>query len=421
MSARGAGESAGGRRGRVLVLSPWGLRGGYSGPVTFLNRLFEAVHEADPQLAIDVLYHDRGAESAVGWARQATAVTRDAGFGLRAQLRWGLRAARLVRAAVREDATGGAGDTVVHLHGLYLANLIPALTLPPGRVVLLPVLENGDLDPAGPGPVAAVKTWMLRRVARMARVGFALSRGIRAEFTRLGMPDERVILLGNAVSEDEFASTARRPPRPGRLRLGFVGKLGPVKQPHLVLDAVARLRADGVEASAVFVGPFVGPDYERRFRARVDELGLEGHVTIAGMRDDVASVLLGEMDVFVLPSAAEGMPGALAEAMMTGLPAIVTGVGAMGDVITTSGGGAVVEADGTQIAGAAARMLHDGVWAECSVRAAAYARAEFGGRGVAARYLDAAGLRTAASNAAAASPPASTPAEAAHPTEELTT
>jgi glycosyltransferase involved in cell wall biosynthesis len=381
---------------RVLVLSPWGVGGGYSGPVTFLDRLFGAVHSAEPGVRLDVLYRDRGAEVVPAWAGDARALGGPrAGFGLRAQLSWGVRAARFVREHAAEYER-------VHLHGAYLANLIAALALPAGRAVLLPVLEKGDLVPAGARPVAALKLRLLRRVVGGARVGFAITRGIERELQGLGMPAERIVPLGNAVDEGEFASAGRRTPAAGAVRLGFVGKLGPIKRPHLLLDAVAELRARGLDATAVFVGPFASADYERQFRARAAALGVEAHLALLGMRSDVASVLRADVDVFVLPSASEGLPGALAEAMMTGLPAVVTDVGAMGDAVIASGSGVVVRPDGARIADAVQQIFDDGAWAEHSRRAADYAARYFGSRAVAAAYLDATGLGHAAARPAAA-------------------
>lgn len=406
--------AAQGRRARrVLVLSPWGAGGGYSGPVTFLNRLFGAVHESAPEVALEVLYRDRGAELVPAWAASTTALGggHGAAFGVRQQLAWGWRAARALRAT---DA-----GTLVHLHGVYLANLVAAFALPAGRTALLPVLEHGDLVPAGPRLAAALKTRLLRRVVGRARVGFALTRGIRDELVALGMPAERIVPLGNAVDEAAFAPAGRTAPRPGAVRLGFVGKLGAIKRPQLLLDTVARLRADGLDATGVFVGPFESAAFEAGFRRRVAELGLEAHVTLAGLRDDVASALREEMDVFVLPSSSEGMPGALAEAMMTGLPAAVTDVGAMGDTVLASDGGVIVEPDGDRIAAAVRGMLGDGGgadgWLEYSRRAADYARRAFGSRAVAAAYLAGAGLGTASAASTLPAAPAGEP----RPAEEL--
>jgi len=72
--------------------------------------------------------------------------------------------------------------------------------------------------------------------------------------------------------------------------------------------------------------------------------------------------LLAESDVFVLPSYNEGVPMALLEAMAAGLPAIVTPVGGIPDVLRHGVEGLMVEpARVTDLSAAMTRMVtHDG-------------------------------------------------------------
>ena len=75
--------------------------------------------------------------------------------------------------------------------------------------------------------------------------------------------------------------------------------------------------------------------------------------------------LLAESDVFVLPSYNEGVPMALLEAMAAGLPAIVTSVGGIPDVLRHGVEGLMVEPGRlSDLSAAMARMVtHDG---ECN-------------------------------------------------------
>ena len=72
--------------------------------------------------------------------------------------------------------------------------------------------------------------------------------------------------------------------------------------------------------------------------------------------------LLAESDVFVLPSYNEGVPMALLEAMAAGLPAIVTSVGGIPDVLRHGVEGLMVEPGRvSDLSAAMARMVtHDG-------------------------------------------------------------
>lgn len=72
----------------------------------------------------------------------------------------------------------------------------------------------------------------------------------------------------------------------------------------------------------------VGDGDERRMlEAKRGELGLEDRVSLPGKRNNIASLLRGA-DMFVLPSAKEGMPWTLLEAMAASIPCIATDVGA---------------------------------------------------------------------------------------------
>jgi glycosyltransferase involved in cell wall biosynthesis len=66
--------------------------------------------------------------------------------------------------------------------------------------------------------------------------------------------------------------------------------------------------------------------------SKVAEYGLESNVHLLGWRCDVLR-LLQAADVFVLTSRWEGMPGALLEAMASGIPAVVNDVGGVREVV----------------------------------------------------------------------------------------
>jgi glycosyltransferase involved in cell wall biosynthesis len=82
-------------------------------------------------------------------------------------------------------------------------------------------------------------------------------------------------------------------------------------------------------------------------------------VTLAGWCDDPPKEL-GGFDVFVLPSRYEGLPLALMEAMLAGLPIVATSVGDMPDAIVDGEHGLLVKPeDPGALAGALRRVLED--------------------------------------------------------------
>lgn len=143
-------------------------------------------------------------------------------------------------------------------------------------------------------------------------------------------------------------------PLPGVL-LGSVGRLDPIKGHRTLLEA-ARLEPAGSGVGIVLIG-----DGARR--AGLESLAsrppLAGRVFILGERADAAD-LLPALDLFVLPSLAEGMSNALLEAMAEGIPAIATRVGGNLEVIEPERSGLLVDpGDAPGMASAIARVLSD--------------------------------------------------------------
>ncbi len=135
----------------------------------------------------------------------------------------------------------------------------------------------------------------------------------RRLYTNLGFAPDRVVAIPNGIDAYRFADV--HPPAAGEtLRLGCVARLTRDKGVDLLLDAV-----DGLpHVSLAIVGD--GPEASR-LRARAERIG--PRVTIAPSAD--IAVLYGGIDALVLPSREHDPFGmAPAEAMLTGLPVIVT-------------------------------------------------------------------------------------------------
>ena len=127
-------------------------------------------------------------------------------------------------------------------------------------------------------------------------------------------------------------------------RAGFtlisVGRLVRAKSFDTLIRAVALAR-DAVPDLRLWI---VGAGHEGPALERLCvELGLGSVVRFYGERRNVGSWLRAA-DVFVLSSVSEGLPIALLEAMAAGLPAIVTDVGGLPELMTLSGAGTAVAA-----------------------------------------------------------------------------
>jgi len=139
--------------------------------------------------------------------------------------------------------------------------------------------------------------------------------------------------------------------------VGFVGRLAPQKGPDLLVEAMALLRAAGVEASCVVVGE---GEARPALAAQVARHGLGGCVTLAGYRPDIPPVLAA-LDVLVLPSRYEGLPYTLLEAMAAGCAVVASDVGGNRDLLVDGETGLLVPAgDAPALAEALRAMLAPG-------------------------------------------------------------
>jgi glycosyltransferase involved in cell wall biosynthesis len=177
----------------------------------------------------------------------------------------------------------------------------------------------------------------------------------------LALPADGVSVVANGVEEQPAVAATDGVP----LRVGALGRLTAQKGFDVLIEAVRRLEAQGVPIRAVVAGR--GPDASA-LAARAEGLPVE----LRDFVDDVPA-FHAELGAFCLPSRWEGLPFALLEAMMSGLPCIASDVG---DVrVALDGCGVVVPpADAVALA-AAFRELASSPERRRELGAAAHARA----------------------------------------------
>jgi len=123
------------------------------------------------------------------------------------------------------------------------------------------------------------------------------------------------------------------------VRLIYLGWLDREKGVFDLIDACTNL--EGMRFNLDFAGE---GNASAEARALVESRGLNGAVRFRGwLRGEDLRQALRESDVLVLPSWAEGLPNAMVEGMAARLAVVVTGVGAIPEVITDRVSGMVVE------------------------------------------------------------------------------
>ena len=108
-----------------------------------------------------------------------------------------------------------------------------------------------------------------------------------------------------------------------------VSRIVPVKRLDVFLNVVRQVADRNPQVKAVVVGD--GEELPRMKRLAQD-LKLTDHVDFVGHKTNV-SLWLIQARVFVLTSDSEGLTLALIEAMLAGLPAVVSDVGDLGDLV----------------------------------------------------------------------------------------
>lgn len=118
----------------------------------------------------------------------------------------------------------------------------------------------------------------------------------------------------------------------------FVGRLTRQKCVHVLLEALARLRRDGLALDLTVVGD--GPE-RTALKARAIALGVRTTFTGFVPPDQVGGYLRDKR-VFVLPSVREGLGLAVAEALTQGVPVVATRSGGIPDLLTDPDAGLLV-------------------------------------------------------------------------------
>ncbi len=140
-------------------------------------------------------------------------------------------------------------------------------------------------------------------------------------------------------------------------RIGFVGRLEPVKNPLALLKAFEILVSRGISAELWFVGD---GSQRGQLQSIISQKGYENIVKLWGYQTDPVE-LVRQCDIYVQPSVSEGFGLALVEAMGCGVPVISTSVGGAPEIVAHGKTGWLLpEANAESIAGALEEAVHTG-------------------------------------------------------------
>jgi glycosyltransferase involved in cell wall biosynthesis len=264
----------------------------------------------------------------------------------------------------------GAGVGVAHAFDFY-ANLmlIPAAKLARVPVVIGSHRQLGDLLTPAQFRAQLATFRLCDRVV-------CNSRAAADRLAQAGLPEAKLVVVGNGLPPEAFAETVPAPARrQGILRVGMIARMNAAYKNHsafLRCGARARRTFSNLQLVLVGDGP-LRPQLERE----AAELGLQGSVIFLGDRRDIPAILAG-MDVSVVPSISESLSNVMLESMAAGVPVVASAVG--GNIELADDERAILVPPGNDEALAAGleRVLADqGFRSAMGVRARQFARENF--------------------------------------------
>ena len=198
--------------------------------------------------------------------------------------------------------------------------------------------------------LGTVLRWILKRCDRVT----IFSQTARRALIAIGVEPQRVMVLPNTIDTQRFQPDPAVAPA---YDLIYSGYLRPGKGVGRLLQVLKRLNVQRGRTTLLLVGDGVEREALENTSRR---LGLADVVFFYGWSENVAP-LLKQARVFVLLSEAEGLPMAMLEAMCTGLPVVVTDVGANREVVQNDRQGHLVPtpADPSVVAQHLSRLLDD--------------------------------------------------------------
>jgi glycosyltransferase involved in cell wall biosynthesis len=264
--------------------------------------------------------------------------------------------------------------SVVHVQGVSAKNIIIAAMSKTFRRPLIVHLQTSLHDEPPAIRSQGVLAWW---AFRSADAYISVSRNLTTAFLEAGLPADRIREVPNGVDTTRFHPATADDRRQLREQLGlppdlpillFVGVVAPDKQPHVLIKAWAALQeAADTRCAVVFIGATDPSLFELDGRA-IDDLRAEAVKSRAAERvffippTPLIEDYYRAADVLVMPSAREGMPNVLLEAMACGLAVVASRLpGSTTTLIDDDGNGLLCPVgDVAAFTAAIGRVLQDG-------------------------------------------------------------
>lgn len=278
---------------------------------------------------------------------------------------------------------------VVHIHALFSFSSTVAAWIARWRGVPYVVRPLGTLSVWG----ARNRRRALKRLSLALIEGPSLRAADAVHFTshaelseaeELGLSFHGVVIPLGVESD----APVKWPAQSGRKVVLYLSRLDPKKNVEALIDAFAanpRLRATAMLRIAGD-GP---PDYVATLKARARAAGLEPHIEWLGhVEGEQKARAFAQANLFVLPSFTENFGIAAAEAMLAGLPCLLSPGVALAHPAREAGAAIVIEPKPAPIAESILHLLErPQEMRNMGARARAFALSQFSPEAMAARLI----------------------------------
>ncbi len=204
-----------------------------------------------------------------------------------------------------------------------------------------------------------------RILAPFTDVIVSVSESVKEDYVRFtGVSPRKLRVVHNGIDLSPFdhefdVGTLRKElGLEGKIILGSVGRLVPVKGYPTLIESAARVVEKVPDAVFLIVGD--GPEeYRTRLEKQIKSLGLTSHVRLLGYRKDIPA-LMQMMDIGVLSSVFEGFPAVLVEFLASEKPVVATKCGGQTEIVKDNETAILVPPDSPDdLAAAIIRVLED--------------------------------------------------------------
>ncbi len=246
-----------------------------------------------------------------------------------------------------------ARPDLIHLHSRIGADVMGGIA---GRLMGVPVIHTRRVDNPEARWVAGLKYRLHDRV-------IAISEEIGRVLRAAGVPAGKLRVVRSAVDWQAYDRPCARGEIAGRLGvpetgpwLAVVAQLIERKGHRILLQSLPPLAAAHPGLRVFFFGQ--GPLAETLARDGAD-LGLGGHLVLAGFRDDLREILPC-LDILVHPALMEGLGVSLLQAASAGVPIVASRAGGIPEAVRDGENGLLVPpGDPAALGSALAALLAD--------------------------------------------------------------